>query len=351
MSLNIVNSFNITPPPDTVGGWIEIGRTTLGSPTSTLGVNGLSEKRYYMMLINSLGRNAAATDDAWQPSQLSTFETTALMANRSNRDGASEVTQTSTATPTIGTLSDITPRFLVGYWANVPTKEKLLIHHVIGGTSLGAGTSPGRSETVGKWAQTTNPLDGMRITTVGANTYNTGSEIVFLEWDPADTHTDNFWEELASVDNGIPVTQLSSGTFTAKKYLWFQLYIPSYSSFPTNLQMFFNSDNSNANYAARYSKNGGTESIAANQNFMQWVINNIHATFINGFVINNTANEKLLIGHDVERGLNTASNAPARLEVAGKWANTSAQVTNITFQLDNVATFGAGSKIRVWGSD
>jgi hypothetical protein len=34
-----------------------------------------------------------------------------------------------------------------------------------------------------------------------AGTFNTGSQkLVVLGWDPADTHTSNFWEELASVE-------------------------------------------------------------------------------------------------------------------------------------------------------
>ena len=35
---------------------------------------------------------------------------------------------------------------------------------------------------------------------------SSGTEVVVLGWDPTDTHTDNFWEELGSA------TDLASGT-------------------------------------------------------------------------------------------------------------------------------------------
>ena len=348
MGGNAFTSFGVTGP---VGGWVELGRTTLGSAATTLGVNGLANKRYYMFLINSLGRSAAATDDAWQPSDSSTFETSANMANRSSRDGLADVTAVSTATPTIGTLSDTTPRFVCGYWGNLSAKEKLMQIHVATQATAGAANVSARNETVGKHAQTSNPLDGMRLNTTNAETYNTGSEIVFLGWDPADVHTTNFWEELASVDNAGAVTTLDSGTFTAKKYLWVQYYIPAFSSFPTNVQMVFNSDDASSNYAMRISRNGGTDSTFVNQSKGQINVNNNQEHFLNMFIINNSANNKLCIINISEEGTAGAGSAPDRWEGIIKWANTSAQITDMTFELDGIATFNAGSKLRVWGGN
>jgi hypothetical protein len=47
--------------------------------------------------------------------------------------------------------------------------------------------------------------------------------MVVLGWDPADTHTSNFWEELASVDlSGGAATNIDSGTITAKNIYGFK---------------------------------------------------------------------------------------------------------------------------------
>ena len=41
---------NTTGIGDTAGGWVELGRTTLGSTTSTIDVASLDDKRYLMIL-------------------------------------------------------------------------------------------------------------------------------------------------------------------------------------------------------------------------------------------------------------------------------------------------------------
>jgi hypothetical protein len=75
-----------------------------------------------------------------------------------------------------------------------------------------------------------------------------GSEVVVLGWDPADTHTSNFWEELASVDSRWS-SKLSSGTFTAKKYLWVQCYIHRTSSVERKIFDYTFNNDTGSNYA------------------------------------------------------------------------------------------------------
>jgi hypothetical protein len=61
---------------------------------------------------------------------------------------------------------------------------------------------------VGKWANTSNPIDdSLNFKRSIKWRFCTGSEVVVLGWDPADTHTSNFWEELASVELGSQVEQ------------------------------------------------------------------------------------------------------------------------------------------------
>jgi hypothetical protein len=69
------------------------------------------------------------------------------------------------------------------------------------------------------------------------------------------------------------------------------------------------------------------------------------------FIINNSANEKLVIGHTVDQNTAGAGTAPDRLESVAKWANTSDQITEIDVTNTSGGSFDTGSIIKVWGSD
>jgi hypothetical protein len=56
---------------------------------------------------------------------------------------------------------------------------------------------------------------------------------------------------------------------------------------------------------------------------------NLHPHLSNMFIINNSANEKLVIAHVFDQNTAGAGTAPTREEAVGKWANTSAQITEI----------------------
>jgi hypothetical protein len=132
-----------------IGGWVELGRTTLGSNGTIIDIASLANKRYYMVLVNKLG---LASANGLSQMRLNA-DTGSNYAWRRNNDGAGE--------------------------ASTGSQSSIDINSV------------------------------------------TNSEAVVLGWDPADTHTSNFWEELASVDlSGGAADILDSGTFTAKKYLW-----------------------------------------------------------------------------------------------------------------------------------
>ena len=46
-------------PSGSVGGWVEVGRTTLGSSSSTITVSSLANKRYYMALLHNSGQTGS----------------------------------------------------------------------------------------------------------------------------------------------------------------------------------------------------------------------------------------------------------------------------------------------------
>ena len=151
---------------------------------------------------------------------------------------------------------------------------------------------------------------------------------------------------MASVDWSSGDT-ISSGTITAKKYLWVQLWAKSGTS--DFVKMTFNSD-TGSNYSRRHSSNGGSDSTDTSQSSGLFTPNYLSTPqFMNHFIINNASNEKLSIGHTVRANTAGAGTAPSRTEVVNKWANTSDQIT----QIDAIMNSGnfTGGTLKVWGAD
>ena len=330
-----------------VGGWVELGRTTLGAASSTITVSSLANKRYYMVLNNEIGRNALNTDGLYRLGSGS-VDTGSNYARRISIDGGADITSVS-QTGGYHYYNAVLPRFDVSYIANYSTKEKLIQSCGMLQNTAGAGTAPTRQEHVAKWANTSNSLDTVSFNTGGADTFNSGCEVVVLGWDPADTHTTNFWTELASVSGTGSGTTLDSGTFTAKKYLWVQIYFNASTTFVPQFR--FNGDTA-TNYADRYSVNGGADGTDVSSAGYYPSASTTSPQLINTFIINNSANEKLCISHVADRAAAGAANAPNRAEAVGKWANTANQITSLIFSsVSGAATLTSTSIMKVYGSN
>ncbi len=331
-----------------VGGWVELARTTLGSANGTITVSGLSDKRYYMVLSNLIDTGGALRLRTGNGST----DTGNNYAARWSLNGGTDSTFTSRSDIPIGdNMGAVTEgRFSVGYGANLSGNEKLFINHLCDQETAGAGTAPTRVESVGKWTNTSNPLDRFVNYTATSETFGTGSEVVVLGWDPADTHTNNFWEELASVELGSSGDNLSSGTFTAKKYLWIQ-YMLLDTGGTINDRMTFNNVSTGTPYAYRVSSNGGSDSTLTSQNEIQ-LHNTLRADphFVNMFIVNDGSNEKLGIAHFVQGNTAGAGNAPDRREVVFK-DSSATQITEIDIDNTGSGSYNTGSILKVWGAD
>jgi hypothetical protein len=325
--------------PAVAGGWVELGRTTLGGTSNGISVASLPDKRYYKVLWNLI--TTTSTNSDWRLNN----DSGANYAIRESVNGVADGAYGSlTEIPSLSTVSY--SQFGMTYISNLPSKEKLSIQHVVGQNTAGAGNAPTRMEEVGKWANTSDSINRFDMNDSGTGNYDTGSEVVVLGWDDSDTHSTNFWEELASV-SGDGTGGFSSGTLTAKKYLWVQAWCePSTSGF---IQLRFNSD-SGSNYARRQNNNGLTDAAVVNQDSI--IIGGTESTpqFFNVFIINNSANEKLVISHTVTQMTAGAANAPERRETVGKWANTSSQITDIEI-LPNTGNLSTSSIMKIWGSN
>ena len=331
-----------------VGGWVELGRTTLGSSNATIDVSSIPDKRYYQIVWHT------SHTGSWNQPGLrlgnGTIDTGSNYAERYNFDGGSDSTNSPNTyhVQWANAAGPNTPLFGCMYISNLSSKEKLGITHVADQNTAGSGTAPRRSETVFKWVNTSNVLDRLEFNNKGSGTFNSGSEIVVLGWDPTDTHTTNFWEELASVDlSGGSADVLSSGTISAKRYLWVQFYVKKSGSIVPEVS--FNDSTANE-YAYRFSDNGASDgTVQVNKSAFRTSTDDTNS-FVNMFIINNSSTEKLAIVHSSDVTTTGAGAAPSRREIVAKWTGSS-QITKI--DIDNVSSgnFDTASTMKVWGAD
>nr|AKH48308.1 hypothetical protein [uncultured marine virus] len=328
-----------------VGGWVEIARTTLGSEGDNITVSSLPDKRYYMIL----GDVRDGTGDHGIGIRLN-GDTGSNYASRWSINGTTDQTAASKSSGYI-TESRQYHNYNVTYLSNLSSKEKLWQNQNVHQLAAGAATAPMREEAVGKWANTSNAVDEFTYYNWHSGDFGTGSEAVVLGWDPADTHTTNFWEELASVELGSANANISSGTISAKKYLWIQAWFNCGSA--NDIRITFNSDSGN-NYSHRMQQNGGSDVTYTSQDDLRVNYSTtLYPTFVNLFMVNNASNEKLITGHMTNTGGSGGSVVPdRRIEFAGKWTNTSDQITSMNFYRGaGLNDYNSGTILKVWGSD
>ncbi len=319
------------------GGWKELDRQTLGSAGDTINVTGLADKRYLMILGSKIP--SGSSDLVYRFNADANNNYCIRFSDNYGSDGAS----TGQGRLVGDNGGSTTPSFQVGFVANKSDREKLFINNAVGQNGTSAGDCPVSREAIGKWTNTSNSISSVQgIQQESGADFASGSEVVVLGWDPDDTHTDNFWEPLASVNGDGSSTNLSSGTLTAKKYLWVQAYTQTSNAH----KMTFNNDNNN-NYARRWGANGGSENLNASQNGIgtQWTTT---TCFLNMFIANISGQQKLILGNDVERNSTGAGNPPYRFNFVGKWTGTD-QITEIDF--NKVGNFTSTDYIKVWGSN
>jgi len=338
-------SFGVAPIGE-VGGWVELGRTTLGSTGSSIDVTGLVDKRYLMVLTDARPDGANIN----MHGQINN-DTASNYAYRSSVQGATDTTTTTTTSyQTIQTGGNQYQCFGVTYLANLSAQEKLIQNWGVPANTAGAGNAPLRTESVAKWVNTSSVIDEINMINIGGGSaLITGSEVVVLGWDPADTQTTNFWEVLADVDLSTGEADLLEATFTTKKYLWYQAYFAD--SGAINPELYINGVKTGTPYARRRSNNGATDATATSQNIITFAQSGgSFPVYVNGFIVNDGSNEVLGIQHGIEQNTAGAANTPNRLELVYKSANTTA-VTEINYDNAGAGNFGKDSYLKVWGSN
>jgi hypothetical protein len=330
-----------------VGGWVELGRTTLGSPADTITISSLANKRYYMVLGHGLQTGGSAAMD-WQFNS----DGGTNYSNRYSDLGAADGTNVN-GTKILSRFSEIgsVPSFGVGYISNYATKEKLMLGHTVNQNTAGVAKVPERYEYAGKWANTTDAINSIRGYNSGGGDLDTNTELVILGYDPADSHSTNTWAELASDSATGSTTNTNTLTFTSKKYLWIQLWhkTNSTSGHPF-LTVGNGSIDTGSNYAVRRSLDGGSDSTFPStiDGLDKWTDLESATGFTNYFIVNVSSKEKLCIAHGV-RTTSGAGTSPNRAEWASKWGNTSNQIDRIRWSISGGTTLDWSAK--VWGFD
>ena len=282
-------------------------------------------------------------------------DTSTNYSSRWSNSGGSEGTLVNYNRVHQGGTTDEGAMFQVSNIANLAGKEKLVIGHEGQPRLAGAGTAPTRLEWVGKWANTSDAIHTINTWESGTGSYASGSETVILGYDPDDTHTDNFWEELTdkSWTSGNAIT---TDTFTTKKYLWIQgWYTQSGTSGHNRFRVGNGTIDTGSNYSHNYSINGGTNANGTSLDNLWSVVGQgsdagIDRCFFNMFIINNASDNKFITGHNVWSQTDGAGTAPERTEYACKWANTSNQINIVEININGSGSF-SGGQIKVWGSD
>ena len=142
-------------------------------------------------------------------------------------------------------------------------------------------------------------------------------------------------------------------SLTAKKHLMVQVKTFTTGG-NTKPAMRFNND-SGSNYATRDSQDGGTDAtetsvaeIRLSQDGHGGTVG-VFAFTIN--VINDASNEKIVTADTIRSNATGAGTAPARYEIASKWANTSNAITRVDIINEGTGSFDAGSEVTVYGTD
>ena len=263
-------------------------------------------------------------------------------ANRFSTDDGSDTTTQTSATNILNGVGYANKHSLtVGYVVNIAGEEKLTNFHVVEG-------SGSRREVAGKWANTSNQITSATLFERDGNGWGSTSEIVVLgmDNDEADSGT-NFWQELASqtLTSNATTTMLDTGTFTAKKYLMVDYYLKS----STDPATHFNNDTGN-NYYWSYTDDGGSQSMGGNPSGSAGFHYGGNEMTGRVFIVNVADKDKQYTGSITYSSTSGAGSAPVRRELAGRWTNTSDQITQIRMYSSGQTGY-TGSFIKVYGAD
>lgn len=326
-----------------VGAWKELARTKLVSSGDLITVGSLPNVKHFMTLCHQkVTGGVVSLNFRFNADAVSNYAGT-----RSFDDGADS--SFTNATEVDEGFGGTFQKFDVGFLTNILNKEIMQQHNFVYQDTAASSTDPRRAEIIGKWDNLVDPVDEIAAFNDSAGSFDTDAELVVLGWDESNTHstTDSFWQQMGYTEITGTDTDMIV-TFTAKKYIWFQIFLKQISgTMIPRIQ--FNGDVA-TNYAFTNNLNGSADVPATTQAYIQ--VNGSATSddrVIDLYLLNTATDLKLL--HSIDVHMNTAGTTPQRTETNGKWVETTDQVTQMKIFTGGTSDFGEGSYIQVWGAD
>ena len=299
-------------------GWKEVGRTTTTQNSNSIQVSSLPNKKYFMILAHVIINGTTVSHVTLNGRTTSGDYSGFRIVN-----GSSSTETNSNRFVTTHSTKASNQRFIQAFITNEATKDKLCLLRCVESNATGDGDTLANMHGASRGYVATfgTNLSSIELVNDESGTFASGSELVVLAWDPTDTHTSGqFWDQLADVELGSAGGTLNSGTFTAKKYMWYQIY-KTVGSGSGSLLVRMNSDTGN-NYCREYEENGGTSAghTDLDEAFATFP-NSYGAELINGFMINSSGKEKISVCDNMTEG-GTQSDYAHRSDFAWKWIRT-----------------------------
>lgn len=158
-----------------------------------------------------------------------------------------------------------------------------------------------------------------------------------------------WWEEIARTTLGSAGDTITVSGIPARKYL--KIIMTSIDSSQTSPAIRFNGD-TGSNYAYRVAQDGSADSTSTSQtSLLIGGSATANGRLITIDAINISSQEKVFVSESVFSGTAGAGTAPTKRIAYGKWANTSDQISSVTFTNAGTGDFGIGSEVVVLGHD
>lgn len=158
-----------------------------------------------------------------------------------------------------------------------------------------------------------------------------------------------WWEELGRSTLSSSNDTITVSSFSARKHLLVRIVLIATGG-TIGAGMTFNGD-TGGNYPYRISDNGGADATAGSSTDMRLSASAANNIFIQALINNISAQEKMVMVHTLSANTAGAGNVPGRRELVGKWANTSAQISTLAITNPGTGDFASGSEVVVLGHD
>lgn len=205
----------------------------------------------------------------------------------------------------------------------------------------------GETPSTAKWNQLGENDAGFRD---GTNFLDDIVKSKHIDW--ADTGSGDeggiWWEEVGRTTLSGAGDTITISSIAARKYL--RLLISVIDTGGTiSGRIIFNNDTA-ANYANRFSTNGGADTTeVSNSSGIPFKTTVAEPSTADIIVTNITAQEKLVTGNSTSRGVAGAAAAPNKMDISGKWINTSVQISRVDILNTGSGDFAIGSELIVLG--